>query len=382
MAAQAAFDPFAGDWDEHHHHHTQQARSPSPLPPPRLRRLSRYRSCPETDNHDTLLSKTVDVKKQLTSVGFVTDPNDIFSSTTLDDDDDEFSDVEWPVGSANELKCNNLNDIFLARESNDRLDGLVFNVHEEMSIMNRSQSKHKHCTVKVCGSVSVESPESQNKPCRLLLNFHDPQGHIDSIASDECNYVRKDELELEVIVPTEPITQLVQYTGSEKLCPVPMLVKTSVQDCGNHSKLSLQLMVNPRNTSPLVNAAVIVYVPFGYDGERSCVKQSQGDAGHIIDKGVIDSNWSGITRLLSWQLRELHSGAIYEFEAVFPTSSDDDDDDMDDIFTETMSDDSFKFPVLLRYDSAGSLLSGVRINCGRATGHSFKKGFRVYHRET
>ena len=250
-----------------------------------------------------------------------------------------------------------------------------------MSIVNRSQSKHKLCTVKVCGSVSVES-QLQNKPCRLLLNFHDPQGHIDSIASDECNYVRKDELELEVIVPTEPITQLVQYTGSEKLCPVPMLVKTSVQDCGNHSKLSLQLMVNPRNTSPLVNADVIVSVPFGYDGERCCVKQSQGDAGHIIDKGVIDSNWSGITRLLSWQLRELHSGAIYEFEAVFPTSSDDDDDDMDDIFTETMSDDSFKFPVLLRYDSAGSLLSGVRINCGRATGHSFKKGFRVYHRET
>jgi hypothetical protein len=387
MAARSTFDPFANDLNvQQHHHHTQQAPPPLPPPPPRLLRLYRHKSClTETDNRDALMSKPSTIKKRQISVGSVIDFNDIFPSTNLYDTG-SFMDVEWAGRGAKELDDNgsaakeseerkNAPDIIPANESHDGLDGVVFKVHEQMSVIHRSQTKQ--CTVKVCGTVSVELNESQqHKSCRL--HFDDPDGHIDSIASKQSDYDRrKDDQMLDVIVPAESNTKLFEYNCSEKLCPVPMLVKTSVvQDCGDHSKFLLQLMVNPRNMNPLVNATVIISVPFGYDGERSCVSS----VGCSIGKGNIGSNWSGVSRLLSWKLGDLYSGAICEFEAVFPASSDD-DDDMDDTVTETMPYGASKFPVLLRYDSDGSLLSGVEVNCGHATGHSFKKGFSVYHRE-
>ncbi|KAL7439080.1 hypothetical protein ACHAXM_009228 [Skeletonema potamos] len=375
MAAQAAFDPFADDWDEQYY----EATPPLPPLPPRLLRLSRH--YPEIEN-DALMSKPSNIQKRQTSVGSVIDFNDVFPSATLYDTG-SFMDVESAgrgakkledIGSALESdECKNGSDNIPADRSRDGLDGVVFKVHEQMSVIHMSQTKQ--CTLKVCGTVSVELNESQqHKQCRL--HFDDPNRHIDRIASNGSDYAQTDNPLFDVIMPAESNTQLLEYTCSEKLCPVPMLVKTSVQDCGDYSKFLLQLMVNPRNTSPLVNAAVIISVPFSYAGERSCVSS----VGRSIGRGIIDSNWSGVTRLLSWKLGELHSGAICEFEAVFPSSSDD-DDDMDDISTETMQYGASKFPVLLRYDSDGSLLSGVEINCGRVAGHSFRKGFSVYHRE-
>jgi hypothetical protein len=384
----AAFDPFAFDWDE---------QKPLPLiPPPKPFRLSRYVSPSEVDSgtDKAAMSNAISIEKQQTkrADGFIRDFNSLVPTTKLNGfilhsdwaqnnlpeiipDDDSNDDFVYS-GSVDEINerssiVHNIDDMLNEINERSSIDAEIFTIHEQMSVINNSQTKQ--CTVKVCGSVSVDpssSPHHINKSC--TLSFDDPKSHI--LSMTDSDHARKNEqLAFQVTVP-ESKSKLIEYGCSNKLCPVPLLVKTSVQDCGDHSKMLFQLMVNPRNSNPLVNAAVVVSVPFGYDGQHISVSS----VGRSIGKGAIKSNWSGLTRLLSWSLGELYSGAICDFEAVFPKSSDEDDVPMDGSMSAR---GSSQFPLLLRYDAEGSLLSDVQVKCSSATEASFKKSFRVYHRE-
>jgi hypothetical protein len=120
---------------------------------------------------------------------------------------------------------------------------------------------------------------------------------------------------------------------------------------------------------------VLVYVPNEFDGERAQVSS----VGRSIGKGKIDTNWGAITRILSWRLGEMYSGAICEFEALF-TPSDDEDPLLDEMNGHASGVD---FPILLRYDCEGSLLSDVDLDFGDGQKNVplVKRKFRVYHRE-
>ena len=144
-----------------------------------------------------------------------------------------------------------------------------------------------------------------------------------------------------------------------------------------------QLRVNPRNANSLMNTVVLVCVPPEFDGENAQVSS----VGRSIGKGKLDTNWSGITRILSWRLGELYSGAICELEALFLPRDNTIDEPMQEINDGSRSMSETKFPVLLRYDSEGSLLSGVDLKFGGDGSSdsnkipSVKQRFRVYHRE-
>jgi len=136
----------------------------------------------------------------------------------------------------------------------------------------------------------------------------------------------------------------------------------------------IELRVNPRNAKSLLNAVMLISVPNEYDGEQSRVSA----VGRSIGKGEIDTSWGGITRILSWRMGELYSGAICEFEALFPTSAD--EDPLLDVMNGPAS--SADFPVLLRYDCEGSSLSDVDLDFGDSQSVPLvKRKFRVYHRE-
>ena len=128
-----------------------------------------------------------------------------------------------------------------------------------------------------------------------------------------------------------------------------------------------QLRVNPRNITSLLNAVVLVSVPDEFDGANAQVSSG-------LNK-YIDTNWSDVTRILSWRLGELYSGAICEFKALFARK------DTDPV-RETERPTETEFPVLLRYESKGGLLSDVGIDLRNGTHPcSVKRNFRVYHRE-
>jgi hypothetical protein len=151
-------------------------------------------------------------------------------------------------------------------------------------------------------------------------------------------------------------------------------MNTSVEVLHDRCRITIRLLVNPKNTKSLLNAVVLIYVPKEYDGEQSRVTA----VGRSIGKGEIDTSWGEITRILSWRLGELYSGAICEFEALLLTSADE-DPLLDEMNGPASSAD---FPVLLRYDCEGSLLSDVDLDFGDSQIVPLvKRKFRVYHRE-
>jgi hypothetical protein len=152
------------------------------------------------------------------------------------------------------------------------------------------------------------------------------------------------------------------------------LMNASVEVLHDRCRVMIELRVNPRNAKSLLNAVMLICVPNEYDGEQSRVSA----VGRSIGKGEIDSSWGGITRILSWRMGELYSGAICEFEALFLTSSDE-DPLLDEMNGPSSTAD---FPVLLRYDCEGSSLSDVDLDFGDSQSVPLvKRKFRVYHRE-
>lgn len=166
------------------------------------------------------------------------------------------------------------------------------------------------------------------------------------------------------------------YANLKDIChQTSQLISTTIKDLDDRCLILFQLRVNPRNMYSLLNTVVLVCVPNEYDGKSAEVNS----VGLSIGKGTIDTtNWSGdLTRILSFRLGELYSGALMEFEALFPLKGDTAQS------SEGKKNGEPKFPVLLRYDCEGSLLSDVDIDLGGgADARSYvKQKFRVYHRE-
>ncbi len=146
-----------------------------------------------------------------------------------------------------------------------------------------------------------------------------------------------------------------------------------------------------------------MHVPLHIDGASAQVSS----VGRSIGRGVIDTTqWNDMTRILSWKVGELYSGAVCEFEAIFPLlgsgrsggggsesyaepilaqeEEEEEEEEKDIARKPTM------FPVLLRYDCDGSLLSDIDLDfmgwkggggLNDAPPPIVKRKFRVYHRE-
>ena len=127
--------------------------------------------------------------------------------------------------------------------------------------------------------------------------------------------------------------------------------------------IGVALRVNPRNKNTLVNGVILVSVPESIMGEKAKVLS----VGNSIGKGEVESSWNGVTRILCWTLGELYSGATVEFDVQVPVATSEDEPA------------DVAFPILLRYDSHGCLLSDVKLNVDSKTNTAHK--FRVYHRE-
>lgn len=282
---------------------------------------------------------------------------------------------------------------------NNNAEGPTFIIAEEMSVVHRSSTNL--CSVKVRGNISASNPTQQKREqISCNLSFIDPKSHIDTISSKNYDCARRATTpdvnkyaSFCLSIPERKDVDnnstswfgnpLIEYTCGKNLRPVPMLINTSVQELSNQCQIMFQLRVNPRNESSLLNAVVLVSVPHEYDGSNAIVNS----VGRSIGKGSVDTtSWSNVTRILSWKLGELYSGAICEFEATFPLNTNDDGDaDLSEMLGGSPSSPGeTKFPVLIRYESEGCLLSGVSVDFGKDNaGPSYlvKRKFRVYHRE-
>ncbi len=111
-------------------------------------------------------------------------------------------------------------------------------------------------------------------------------------------------------------------------------------------------------------------IPDGFNGQNSHVSH----VGSTGDSSVMSHNWDEMKRLLTWSVEELQSGAVREFKATLPFGISNDQNasvlrDLDD------------FPVMIRYDSEGSLLSSISLGVRELSDNCIKHRYRVYHRE-
>mmetsp|Transcript_7980 Transcript_7980/g.17997 ORF Transcript_7980/g.17997 Transcript_7980/m.17997 type:complete len:407 (-) Transcript_7980:179-1399(-) len=405
MAAEA-FDPFANDDDDKFLHdvtHPSSSRAPptpnivapsrdsprySPRSSPRRNAASDPKLHDASNNTNYVRDniQTDDFMKEFTS----------FSSMTLGSDATDQFDFPSNCFSDTFEHTAGADDSFTTDASSFKnvpiagnLEGVTVVVAEEMSVIQKSQTNE--CSVKIRGNISLEAP-SHAKPGQQVscdVSFLDPKGHLDAVASRnyDCaqptmdpTHATNSDTAFRISMPKVVDGQkdnsfgspLIQYTCGDTLRPVPMLIHITIQELNDRCQIMFQLRVNPRNSNSLFNAAVLVSVPAEFDGEKAQVSI----VGRSIGKGKIDTNWNGITRILSWKLGEFYSGAMCEIEALIPPN---DTEPVLEMYGPTDT----KFPVLLRYDSEGGLLSDVDFDFGEGSKNSpsIKRKFRVYHRE-
>jgi len=404
-----AFDPFADD-DEIHEERAKQrtpprsSSSPIIVPSPRDNRprnstkQGRRNSKTKTNNNT---QADIDIMKEFSSFSSM-NLNETSTNTGTFDEfgfptnsfPATFEDGVSVLTSDNNIDNNDDDDAkqILNVQNTDKpsLEGVSVVISEEMSVIHKSQTNQ--CSVNVRGSVSLETTTtvSANKNISCNVSFLDDKAYLDSITSKHsiCSVVRATNPSHDISISDSTIikidgevndnngsSSLIGYTCKDNLRPVPMLITTTVEELDDKCRIQLQLRVNPRNANSLLNTVVLICVPSEYDGETAKVSS----VGRSIGKGDIDTtNWSGeITRIFSWRLGELYSGAVCEFEAFFP---------LNDIIAEQQSEEEKnesepKFPILLRYDCEGSLLSDVDLHFGGARASSVSRKFRIYHRE-
>ena len=101
------------------------------------------------------------------------------------------------------------------------------------------------------------------------------------------------------------------YTNLKDIChQTSQLISTTIKDLDDRCLILFQLRVNPRNMYSLLNTVVLVCVPNEYDGKSA----------EVNSVGL--SITLNLTRSLSFRLGELYSGALMEFEALFPLKGD------------------------------------------------------------
>ena len=123
---------------------------------------------------------------------------------------------------------------------------------------------------------------------------------------------------------------------------------------------------------------VLIAVPEGFDGKNAIVSYIGNDIGgrtaRNCNNGKIAAKWDEMKRTLAWNLEDLSSGAVYEFQALFPHG----------VALDrglASGGNKLKFPVMVRYESEGSLLSGIEVDLDVESEGLVKQQFRVYHRE-
>jgi len=398
-----AFDPFADDDDiqeERSKQRTPPRLSSSPIivPSPRDNRprnstkQGRRNSKTKTNNNT---QADIDIMKEFSSFSSM-NLNETSTNTGTFDEfgfptnsfPAAFEDGVSVLTSDNNIDNNDDDDakqiLNVQNDKPNSLEEVSVVISEEMSVIHKSLTNQ--CSVNVRGSVSLETASNKNISCNI--SFLDDKAYLDSITSKHsiCTVVGATNPSHDISISDSTIikidgecndnkSSLIGYTCKDNLRPVPMLITTTVEELDDKCRIQLQLRVNPRNANSLLNTVVLICVPSEYDGETAKVSS----VGRSIGKGDIDTtNWSGeITRIFSWRLGELYSGAVCEFEAFFP---------LNDIVAEQQSEEEKnenepKFPILLRYDCEGSLLSDVDLHFGGTKASSISRKFRVYHRE-
>jgi len=155
--------------------------------------------------------------------------------------------------------------------------------------------------------------------------------------------------------------QMIKYSCCSSLRPVPILIQTKVRIAGEFCRVGIKLRANPSNKGSLVNLAILMPVPPEIDGETAKMSRRGG-------------MWDSMKRIITWTLPQLRSGETMEVQSQFEFAAGE------------KNPFPPKFPVLVRFDSAGVQLSGIQVHLiaddeSLAYVLDLERSFRVVHRK-
>lgn len=267
-------------------------------------------------------------------------------------------------------------------------------IHEEMSCT------FDHATSSEMKDMTLEGKLIGNLDSHLVgqcvyLSISDPQNHIGTLtpyidfvtenlneADLQVPFVQQHQKErvLRLNIPdnidkaslsSSPIN-ILQYSPSQKLRPIPILVHSKVRVVGKHCRLEIKIRSNPMNKAPIQNSILVIAVPPDVSGET--LKTSA--------KGMV---WDSMKRIVIWSLQEIQSGETTQVQLIFELIHG----------GNRKVDDEYlpHFPLLLRCYCENDLLSGIRIQlCENSFSSddgsilhdvdlSLSKSYRVLHRK-
>ena len=161
--------------------------------------------------------------------------------------------------------------------------------------------------------------------------------------------------------------QILKYTGSEFLRPIPLLVSTRVRVAGKVCRVGVKIRSNPSNKQQVKNAIVLVAIPPDVNGES--VKMS-------IKNGA----WDPLKRVIVYKCEDMKSGETVDmqlqFEYLAPT--------LDAKEVANMP----RFPVMVRCEGFNEKLSSIELKVGGTLDDVKKyyalkldKTYKLFHRK-
>mmetsp|Transcript_398 Transcript_398/g.568 ORF Transcript_398/g.568 Transcript_398/m.568 type:complete len:408 (+) Transcript_398:207-1430(+) len=277
--------------------------------------------------------------------------------------------------------------------------------HETMTCVYDNSSQYPN-NVEITGSINI-IPTKAIQGQTFYVSIKDPNNHIGQITTyidyaremkenreslhhnkldtfvkiqkkDGCRVFQVDipvnlnDLNSNPQYDPKPIN-ILKYSGSEFLRPIPLLVNCKVRVAGNFCRVGVKVRANPTNKKNIRNVGILMAVPPDVSGET--MKMS-------LRGGV----WDPMRRIIIWSSPMMKSGQTIEFQLQF------------EYLAASVSKQSHLplFPVLVRCDGIDDQLSDVCVKIGgemyndvhgvqkpapRPYRMKLSKSYRLFHRK-
>ena len=161
--------------------------------------------------------------------------------------------------------------------------------------------------------------------------------------------------------------QILKYTGSEFLRPIPLLVSTKVRVAGKVCRVGVKIRSNPSNRQKVKNTVVLIAIPPDVNGES--MKMS-------LEGGV----WDPIKRIIIYKCEDMKCGETVDIQLQFEYLA----PSLDAKEAVNLP----RFPVLVRCDGVNDQLSSVELRVGGTLDDIKKyyalkmdKTYKLFHRK-
>lgn len=261
-------------------------------------------------------------------------------------------------------------------------------LHEEMSVIYDSEPNSTP-VMDVKGAINFNPSASALQGKTFYIALSDPDKHFQQVTSffeiakevtdhlkeehpfvkrnrEQGNRIYRVEIPRNLESLAKPMN-LIKYTGSEYLRPIPLLVNVKVRVVGNFCRVGLKIRSNPTNDQKIQNMVILIAVPPDVSGESVKMSRQGG-------------RWDPMKRVIIYKCDTLICGETVDVQLQFDYKSPALENGGGTMRLP-------RFPMLVRCDGLNDQLSTIGIKVCGALGDTkvhelhVDKSYKVFHRK-